>query len=151
MSNRTYQCHACNRVNNYNQKFCNNCETPAAVAALRSTGKDILPCDFLFALLPIEQSVGSGIHSDVLLPLNDIPAHHCNLEFSRDLFTITSPASHLAIRLNGKAIKVNQKYRLEHGCLISFANEEFELIYFNKKTAAQNYKNLNSKTWLIMP
>lgn len=144
MSNRTYLCHSCNRSNNYFQKYCGSCETPAAIACLRSTGKANLPIDFHLPLLPLEQSVGSGIHSDVLLPSLNVAEHLCDLNYAEGLFYFTSLGGKQDVSFNYIKIIKGQKYCLEHGCIINFGEEEFELIYFNKFNRRPLFSKTNS-------
>ncbi|MDD7985437.1 hypothetical protein PQO01_10795 [Lentisphaera marina] len=132
MSNRTYKCHNCGRSNNYFQKYCNACEMPAAVASLRSTGKSNLPINLLLPLLPSKQSIGSNIHSDILLPSLNVPEYCCDLNYADGLFYFYSTTANTAISFNSKKVNNDKKYALEHGCIINFSDEEFELIYFNK-------------------
>jgi len=129
---RSYECHNCQISNNYFQKYCASCELPAAVACLKSTAKGVLPSDLKLGLLPTSQSVGSSIHSDILLPTISVKKQVCTLHYSKGLFHYISSNNEKDIKFNNQELIANQKYSLEHGCIIQFGEEEFELIYFNK-------------------
>lgn len=140
MSTRSYQCHSCQKSNNYFQKYCASCELPASVACLKSTGSGVLPSDLIIGLLPTSQSVGSSIHSDILLPTLSVKKQVCTLHFSGGLFHYISSHNENDIKFNNQDIIANQKYSLEHGCIIRFGEEEFELIYFNKHNRSPRFE-----------
>ena len=142
MPTNTYSCHKCHYENDLNQAFCRRCETPASCAILYSNGKSTLPPDFILPILPTSQTLGSHIHSNILLPFTGISPKVATLHYKSGFIYINP---HEPILVNNK--KATSQLRLLHGDTLTFGFEEFELVYLNENNRSPKLEKKHLKQW----